>query len=209
MYSQCCETVTAIKAFTLVLRLNIKFLPGFGGIRRLMCQIWGWSQPQYQNLNSCLNLHTRQDKHTTWWLESKKEKISNLLTFTLFVRETPHSHSKWLHFWNSSKLSPTLLPHMTNKDTRLLSQERMKSTLLLTWLLVACPSLLLLYFTAAPTLPFHPRWPKGIHCHPIMDLCVVQKHRDARPSLYVKKSKYLNYKCLCFFLTWDISGNHS
>lgn len=39
-----------------------------------------------------------------------------------------------------------------------------------------------------------------------MDLCVVQKHRDARPSGYVNKNKYLNYKCVWFFLTWDISG---
>lgn len=99
---------------------------------------------------------------------------------------------------NSSTPSPTLL-HVTNKDTKSLSHERMKSTLLLTWLLVACPSLLLLYSAAVPTLPFHPRWQKGIQCHPIMDLCVVQKHRDARPSIYVKKNKYLYYKCIFFF----------
>lgn len=79
MYSQCCETAIAIKAFTLVLRLNVKFLPGFGGIRRLICQIRGWAQPQYQNLSSCLSLHTRQDKHTPpdgWNLKGKKKNLT-------------------------------------------------------------------------------------------------------------------------------------
>lgn len=70
---------------------------------------------------------------------------------------------------------------------------------------VVCLSLLPPYFTAVPTLPFQPRWQKGILCHPIMNLCVVQKHRGARPSVYVNKNKYLNYICIFLFLTWDIS----
>lgn len=87
---QCCETVFAIKAFTSVLRLNIKLLPGFGSIRRLICQIWVWFQPQYQNLNSCLSLHTRQDKHTPLDgrnLKQNKTK-SNLLTFVFLGNST-------------------------------------------------------------------------------------------------------------------------
>lgn len=72
--------------------------------------------------------------------------------------------------------------------------------------LVARLSLLPLYFTAVPTLPSQPRWQKGIQCHPVTNLCVVQEHRDARPSVYIKKNKYLNYKCPSLFLTWDISG---
>lgn len=73
-------------------------------------------------------------------------------------------------------------------------------------LLVVCLSLLPLHFTAVPTLLFHPRWQKGIQCHPIMNLCVVQKHSDARPSVYVWKNKYSNHKLLSPFLTQAISG---
>lgn len=50
------------------------------------------------------------------------------------------------------------------------------------------------------------RWQKGIQCHPIMNMCVVQKHSDARPSVYVQKNKYFNYKLLSPFLTQAISG---
>lgn len=41
---------------------NVKFLLHFGGTKKGVCQIQGWSQPEYQNLKSCLSLHTRQEK---------------------------------------------------------------------------------------------------------------------------------------------------
>lgn len=152
--------------------------------------------------------HKARQTHTTWWLESKRKKKSNLLTFTLLGNTTlpfikvatplfpgipanlppPFFHT-WLIRTRDHYLLKGWSPHFCSHGS---------------WW-HALP-LLLLYFAAVPTLPFHSRWLKGIQCHPIMDLGVVQKHRDARPSVYVKKNKYLNYKCLCFFLTWDING---
>lgn len=127
------------KKLTLILRQiywiehkNIKFLLHFGGTKRGVCQIQGWSEPKWQNLKSCLSLHKRQGKKPTppdgWNLEK-----SNLLSFTLFfwerkkgtvyVRHHIPIHQSGYTFLprNSGKPSPTLLPHMTNKDTRLLS----------------------------------------------------------------------------------------
>lgn len=121
-----------MKAFTLVLRLNIKSLPGFGGIRRLICQIQGWSQPQYQNLSSCL-VCTQGKIYTHGWNLKEKIKIEPANLCFCGKHHTPIHHSGYTSLpRNSSTPSPTLLLHVTNKDTKSLSCERMKSTLLLT-----------------------------------------------------------------------------
>lgn len=182
-----------------------------------MCQIQGWSQPKYQNLKSCLTLHTRQEKTPPpdgWNLEKKK---SNLLSFTLFFWQ----RKKGLFMLNITfpfiKVA-TLLPG---------TPANLPPPFFHTWLIRTLDYYLIKGWS--PHFVHISSWWHALPCSlftlqqyqhylsiqggnressaiPIMNLCVVQKHRDAKPSVYIKNNKYLNYKCLSLFLTWGISG---